>query len=461
MDINMGMYSQQTQKLIITPEMRQALEILQFNSMELNQFVQQELMNNPVIEIENRDNQADEKIENNDNEIDWQEYISQYEFKNNYMGVNIAEQPGEEKDFTKFTSITTSLKEHLLLQLEITGLNQYQKQVGEYIIENIDENGYLNLQDKEVIDKFNISKSELDNIIEKIKRFDPAGVAAKDLTECLLIQLIEKGYNDQVTIDIVTNFLSEIADNKLKVIANELDVSVKEVQNRLDIIKMLEPKPGRVFSMSRDVRYINPDITILKRNGEYIVIVNDITAPRLNISKYYKRLITDINIDDKTKEYINSKLNSAVRLIKNIEQRKNTIYKITNEIVNKQIDFFEKGKIYLKTMTLNDIAEEIEVNESTVSRAVNNKYAETPRGIFPLKYFFQSGVESETGEEISAESVKVMIEEIIDSEDRLKPFSDNWISNILNEKGINISRRTVAKYRDELGIPSSTKRKRY
>lgn len=458
MDINMGMYSQQTQKLVITPEMRQALEILQFNSMELNQFVQRELMNNPVIEIDSKDSEVDGELTNK--EIDWQEYISQYEPRSDYMGIDTNKQENE-KDFTKFKSITASLKEHLLLQLEILDLAQHEKQVGEYIIENIDQNGYLNLKDKEVIDKFNISKSELDNIIEKIQRFEPTGVAARDLTECLLIQLREKGYNDQVTIDIVTNFLSEIADNKLKVIANELDVSVKEVQNRLDIIKMLEPKPGRVFSMSRDVRYINPDITILKRNGEYIVIVNDIAAPRLNISKYYKRLITDININDKTKEYINSKLNSAVRLIKNIEQRKNTIYKITNEIVNKQIDFFEKGKIYLKAMTLKDIAEEIEVNESTVSRAVNNKYAETPRGIFPLKYFFQSGVESETGEEISAESVKVMIEEIIDSEDRLKPFSDNWISNILNEKGINISRRTVAKYRDKLGIPSSTKRKRY
>lgn len=466
MELNYNMQLEQSQKLIMTPEMQQALKILQCNSYELNQFIQEELIINPTLEIQNGNQESYQEEsslnnENNTERIDWSEYFSE----DNYgYSLNTYKENNDDKndrDFHWFMTEATNLKEHLLLQLHLLELNKIEKEVGKYIIENIDENGYLNLKTEETRHKFNVSKDAVQNLVYEIQRFDPQGVGGRDLKECLLIQLRGKDCNDKIVINIVENFLPELAENKLRFISKHLDIPIKEVQNAIDIIKKLEPKPGRLFSQARDLKYITPDVSILKRNGEYVVIVNDITSPRLNISKYYKKLITNRNTDSETMDYINRKLDSAVRLIKNIEQRRNTIFRVSKEIVEKQIDFFEKGKIYLKPMILKDIADEIGVNESTVSRAISGKYVETPRGTFQFKYFFQSGTKKATGEGVSSESIKIIMKDMIDNENLLKPLSDQYICEVLNEKGISISRRTVAKYRSELGIPSSSKRKRY
>ncbi|WP_432666064.1 RNA polymerase factor sigma-54 [Wukongibacter baidiensis] len=466
MELGYNMHLEQSQKLVITPEMRQAIKILQFNSYELNQFIQEELTTNPTLEIQNGNQESYQEENSLNNErinekIDWSEYFSEDSYGYNFNTYKENNDDTNKKDFNWFMSEATKLKEHLLFQLQMLELNKIEKVVGKYLIENIDDNGYLNLNIEEIRSKFEVSNNTIQNIINEIQSFDPKGVGGRDLKECLLIQLRENNCYDKVVINIVENFLSELADNKLKYIAKQLDISIKEVQNAMDIIKKLEPKPGRVFSQARDLKYIMPDVAILKRNGEYVVLVNDITSPRLNISKYYKRLITNKDADSETMVYINKKLDSAVRLIKNIEQRRNTIYRVAKEIVEKQIDFFERGKIYLKPMILKDIADEMGVNESTVSRAISGKYVETPKGTFQFKYFFQSGTTKATGEGISSESIKIIIKDMVNNENSLKPFSDQHISAVLNEKGINISRRTVAKYRSELGIPSSTKRRRY
>lgn len=446
---------EQTQKLIMTPELKQAIEILQYNSMELNKFIQEELLNNPVLEhSQTRDERKNSDL------VDWKEiikYTDSFRYKNNAMSF----EDKEETSFDNYLSSETTLTEHLLFQLQFTLLKGKSKLAAEYIVENIDNNGYLKIDSKEIMTKYNLSEKEVENIIKTIQTFDPVGVGARSLKECLLIQLEHKKVNNDIIFEIVLNYLDELAKNKISFIAKELDVLPERVQEAVDFIKTLEPKPGRIFGSSKDVRYITPDVIVEKVNNEYVVIVKDTTAPRLSINHYYKKLLLNNEIGLNASSYINKKLNSALKIIRSIQQRRNTIYKVVKAIVDYQIDFFEKGTIYLKPLTLKEIADEIGVHESTVSRAVNGKYMQSPRGIFELKYFFQSGVSSTFGEGISAESIKSIIKDLIDNENPKKPLSDQAISNELNKIGIKISRRTVAKYRDEMQIASSSKRKRY
>ncbi|WP_207753447.1 RNA polymerase factor sigma-54 [Sporosalibacterium faouarense] len=460
MNFNMNMQQQQKQKLIMTTEMRQALKILQLNSNELNALIQEELMNNPVLEINSRND--DIKDSRKEEELSsWKKSLLEGSYQKSYNSHGKEWQDEDKKDFNNYISITQTLKEHLLFQLNMQNLSELEKDIAEYVIENIDENGYLNYGNPEIVEKFGVSIDEINKIVDIIQSFDPVGVGARDLKECLLIQLKEKEYENPVVLNIVNNYLADLKNNKLNYIATKLNVSVKVVQNSLDIIRTLEPKPGRLFSNSKDTQYINPDINIIKRDGEYIVIMNDISAPRLNISRYYKALNSKEDLDEETKTYINNKINSAIRLISNIEQRRNTIYSIVTEILKYQSGFFEKGKLYLKPMTLKDIALVLDINESTVSRAINDKYAETPMGTFALRFFFQGGKTKRAGEEISTQSIKLILKDIIAKENPTKPLSDQDLSNMFKNRGIDISRRTIAKYRNELNIPSSTQRRRY
>lgn len=276
-----------------------------------------------------------------------------------------------------------------------------------------------------------------------------------------MIQLKHRGKDKPEAHLIIENHLEDIAENRLCNIAKALGISVKEVQDISDEIKSLEPKPGRQFGSSSDNRYIVPDVTVEKVGDEYVIIVNDSTAPRLNISPYYQKMLREADKDSNISKFLSSRLNSALWLIRSIEQRRQTIYNVVKAVVNYQRDFLDHGPKHLKTLTLKQIADELGIHESTVSRSINGKYMQTPRGLFEIKYFFTSGVTGQDGSSIASESIKTIIREMIENEDPKSPLSDQAIADSMEECGIEISRRTIAKYRDEMSIPSSTKRKRF
>ena len=450
---------EQSQKLIMTPELRQAIQMLQFNSQELEQYLNSEMEINPLLEMEKKESNLEsiDDYTNKIEEIDWSDYWSQYD---DISYKNFSKAEDKKESFESYLSHKVSLKEHLLLQLNITIFNTFDKEIAHFIIESIDKNGYLKNDPKNIAKVFETSKERVENILQTIQTFDPVGIASRDLKECLRLQLQEKKLFDKNIDKIIDGYLEDVAKNRILKISKDLDISIKKAQYFCDIIKSLEPKPGRGFFHEDDeVKYITPDIYLHNIGGEYVIVLNDVTAPRLKINNFYKELLKDDN-NENTSDFIKKKLNSAMWVIKSIEQRRMTIYKVVESIVKFQREFFDKGKKFLRPLTLKDIAEDIDVHESTVSRATNGKYIQTPRGLFELKFFFSSGV---TGDDLSVAStgVKSMIKDLIEKEDPKKPISDQKIANILTSKDVNISRRTVAKYRDELGIPSSSGRRRY
>ena len=458
MRLSYDLILEQSQKLIMTPELRQAIELLQFNSLELKEYITNELEENPMLESAG----ANEEFENldkykDDNDIDWKEYLEKYDDISYRAQVD---KNVKEYNYESFISHGPTLREHLLSQLSLISLENKEYKIGENIIYNIDENGYLStsIEDIAKFMKSNIEEAKI--LLDIIQAFDPVGVGARDLKECLLIQLRDRKDVHPCTQTIIEDYLEDIGYNRVQKISKELGLELVEVQDICDYIKNLEPKPGRTFrGESGDARYITPDAEIKLVDGEFVVIINDSTGPKLNINNYYKELMKSEG-DKDTIDFLNEKFNSAMWVIRSIEQRKSTIRKVIESILKFQMDFFIEGEKSLKSLTLKDVAEDIEMHESTISRATNGKYVQTPRGLFELKYFFSSGILSEEGE-LSSTSIKVTLKEIIDNENNKKPYSDQKIAELLKEKGINISRRTVAKYRDELNIPSSTIRKRY
>ncbi len=472
MRLGFNLNVEQIQKLVMTPELKQAIQILQFNCQELSQFIDDQLLTNPLLDLgpsnENNSNKKAETVEADSNkeqktegdEIDWKEYLKEYDdISYKQSGYN---KDNDELSFEQFLSTDITLTEHLLFQLQFAVLDTKCKRIGKFIIESLDRNGYLTINTSEIAKYFHVSRKLAEDVLAIVQTFDPSGIAARDLKECLLIQIKQKRIQDDKVIKVVSNYLDYIAENRLTHIAKELNIPIKEVQRITDFIKTLEPKPGRIFGSSSDeVRYITPDVTVEKVDEEYIILVNDTTAPRLSINGYYRKMLLHEEKDSNTSKFLTGKLNSAMWLIKSIEQRRQTIYNVVKAIVDYQIEFFEKGKKHLKPLTLKQIADEVGVHESTVSRAINGKYMQSPRGVFDIKFFFTSGVSNVKGEGIASESIKSMIDEIIQNEDPQKPLSDQIISNKLKKKGINISRRTVAKYRDEMNILPSSKRKRF
>lgn len=474
MKMNFNLNLAQTQKLVMTPELKQAIEILQFNSLELNEFIVEELLNNPILQKNDADGESqslssvDESIDRYEKKdekddiyekIDWKEVAGDYSFSNGEGGkINYSKE--DDINYDNFVADEETLIDHLLFQLQLTVLSNEDREIAKYIIENINPNGYLELNVEHATKELKISEGELEYVIKTIQTFEPLGVCARNLNECLAIQAEIKFEEDPLILDIINNYLNDLASNRLNVISKALNISSDQVQKYADMIRTLEPKPGGAYSSMRDIRYVSPDVFVKKENGEYIITVNESSAPKLRINKFYKELLNG-DINDQASEYISKKLSSALKIIKSIEQRRNTIYKVVEAIIEHQFDFFEKGNMYLKTLTLKDIAEDIGVHESTVSRAVNGKYMQCPSGLYEIKFFFQSGVSGSFGEGVSSESIKVIIKELIDDEDPKKPISDQNISNELNTLGIKVSRRTIAKYRDEMFIPASSKRKRY
>ncbi len=456
MRLNYDLTLEQSQKLIMTPELRQAIQLLQYTSLELNSYLKNEMEENPLLEVEtpSEDNQSMETLKE-EKDIDWKEFLESYDDISYRSEVD---RNKKEYSFENFVSYTPSLKDYLIEQLNMISLGAAEYRIADYIIQNINSNGYLDASISDMALQLEVSEEEVEVVLTVVQAFEPYGVGARNLKECLLIQIREA--QDFLLKRIINDYLEDIASNKIGKIAKELDISTEKVQEYVDTIRCLEPKPGRTFrGDGEDTRYITPDASIEEIDGEYVIFINDVTGPRLSINKYYRSLLKDGG-DSETTEFLQDKLNSAMWLIKSIEQRRQTVYKVVESIMKYQKEFLIHGEKRLLPLTLKDVAEDIEMHESTISRATNGKYVQTPRGVFELKYFFTTGLSGESGE-VSATSVKSIIRGIIDTEDQKKPLSDQHISNILKERGMEVSRRTVAKYRDELKIPSSSRRRRY
>lgn len=460
MNMGFGLYQEQTLKLVMTPELRQAITILQYSTVDLISYLQEQANENPVIELQEISATIDlgeAKTERPGPEIDWKELVGNratgdYSVKKNestYNPLDHVQRP------------TSTLYEHLETQLGyVKGFTPGQRKIALYLIGNLDEKGYLEVSLEEASRSLGISMEEAEDVLTVIQHFDPVGVCARNLEECLLLQLQHKGLDDDNIVSVVKHHLEDLANNRFQRIADKLSCSIQEVQQMADLVRTLNPRPGAAYNQG-ETRYVIPDVTVEKVAGEYIVLVNDITAPRLTINSFYEKMLKEQKSQDDARQFIHDKLNAALWLAKSLEQRRLTLMRVTQAIVEMQRDFFEYGVHYLKPMTQKEIAERVTLHESTISRATSNKYVQTPRGIFELKYFFTSALSTANGEVTSSESVKKQIKAIIEQEDRKRPLSDQIIAEMLAKKGVEISRRTVAKYREEMMIPSSAKRKRF
>ena len=456
LDFNLNLV--QEQKLIMTQQMQLSIKLLQMSTYDLREYIEKEFLENPILEGNFDFVQEDKKYED---KIDYKEMLKYLEF-DNYGSQSYGEYDKED-DVSPFNFISNkeSLTEYLQEQLIEIDEDEYKKAIVSYMIENLDRKGYLDISLDEICNELSIPKNLGEEALEILQDLEPDGIGARDLKECLKIQLIKRGILDDNLEKIIDEYLELVADNKFNVIAKNLSITPKEAQDLGDIIKKLEPKPSRGFYTGDDVKYIIPDAAIRKIDGEYFVIMNEGVLPRLSISKVYRDILNQKE-DKNTENYVKEKLNTAMFLIKSIEQRKSTLLKILEKIVENQKDYFDKGQKYLKPMTLKDMAEMIGVHESTVSRAVKDKYILTSFGTVKIKDLFTIGlsVNKSEGEEVAVVNIKKQIKEIVDEEDKRKPLSDQAICDKLNKTNLNISRRTVAKYREEIGIKSSSKRKR-
>ena len=469
-----------SQKLIMTPSLQQAIKLLQLSKLELQEVLNQELLENPLLdetaeetkaeeaETETTDSKSDaeaeaktletkEKEKDSFDEIDYDAYFQDYiEYGYNPRMTEEHEEFPIENTLTRPPDLT----DHLTWQLNMSDASPRIKDVGAFIIGNIDEDGYLRATDDEIRAAGPYTQDEVDAAIRAVQALDPIGVGARDLRECLLLQLEFLEIDVPLVEIIIRDHWEMFMQRHFVQLAKALQIDMKTLEGIVEIIKHLDPKPGRKYSNERAI-YVEPDVYVQKVGDEYIIVLNEDGMPKLRINGSYRAMLNsmDSKSDGETVNYIKDKIRSAVWLIKSLDQRQRTIYKVAESIVKHQREFLEKGIDFLRPLVLRDVADDIQMHESTVSRVVSNKYMHTPRGLFLMKYFFHSGIDSDSGEDISSLTVKKKIQGYIDAEDPRKPLSDSKIMKILNDEGINIARRTVAKYRDELNIPSSTDRK--
>jgi RNA polymerase sigma-54 factor len=467
----------------MTPSLQQAIKLLQLSKLELSEVLNQELLENPLLEETAEEAKAEEtpaeeteaaknnteeppKVEakteeekkDSFDEIDYDAYFQDYiEYGYNPRGM------GEEhEEFPIENTLTRppNLSDHLTWQLSMSDASPRTKEIANFIIGNIDEDGYLRASNDEIAAAVGATPEEVETAVKAVQSLDPIGVAARDLRECLLLQLEFLEIDDPLVEIIVRDHWDEFMQRKFVPLAKVLGIDLKKLEGIVEIIKHLDPKPGRKYSNERAI-YVEPDVYVHKVGDEYVIVLNEDGMPKLRINSGYRSMLhsMDSKQDGETVNYIKDKIRSAVWLIKSLDQRQRTIYKVAESIVKHQREFLEKGIDFLRPLVLRDVADDIQMHESTVSRVVSNKYMHTPRGLFLMKYFFHSGIDSDTGEDISSLTVKKKIQSYIENEDPRKPLSDSKIMKILNDEGINIARRTVAKYRDELNIPSSTDRK--
>ena len=461
-----------TQQLVMTPQLQLAIRLLQLSRLELLDTIQQELEQNPVLEevidetSTKTDNQPqEEKTESPDevvigetipDDIDWRNYIEEY----NTPGKTSYEfERKEQLGFEQFLVKKRSLQDHLLWQLMMTGPDSATKQIGSLIVGNINTDGYLDASLDEIAEAGDTSPESAWKVLNLMQTFDPPGVCARNLKETLLIQAGQLGLANTLVEKIITDHLNHLENRNMAAICRELGVEKKSIFQAVEIIQTLEPKPGRMFS-DETPQHIITDVYVYKYDEEFVILLNDNGLPHLRINTLDRNcLMGDSQVSAKEKEYIREKLRSATWLIRSVHQRKKTIYRVMKSILRFQRSFFEKGVSHLKPMVLRDVAADIEMHESTISRVTTNKYAHTPQGIFELKYFFNSPINRVHGEAVASASVKDKIKHIIDGESPRKPYSDKKISQILKNDNIDIARRTVAKYRESLNILPSSKRK--
>jgi RNA polymerase sigma-54 factor len=470
-----------SQKLIMTPSLQQAIKLLQLSKLELQEVLNQELLENPLLEesaeeVKSEEVQAEETKSENEqaaeppaveakkeekdsfDEIDYDAYFQDYiEYGYNPRGM------GEEhEEFPIENTLTRppNLSDHLTWQLSMSDASPKTKEIASFIIGNIDEDGYLRASNEEVAAAGGHTVEEVEAAVSAVQSLDPIGVGARDLRECLLLQLRFLEIDAPLVEVIIRDHWEEFMQRKFVALAKALGIDMKTLEGIVELIKHLDPKPGRKYSNERAI-YVEPDVYVHKVGDEYVIVLNEDGMPKLRINSGYRSMLNsmDSKSDGETVNYIKDKIRSAVWLIKSLDQRQRTIYKVAESIVKHQREFLERGIDFLRPLVLRDVADDIQMHESTVSRVVSNKYMHTPRGLFLMKYFFHSGIDSDTGEDISSLTVKKKIQSYIENEDPRKPLSDSKIMKILNDEGINIARRTVAKYRDELNIPSSTDRK--
>lgn len=446
MNFNNSLQLTQSQKLVMTTQLKQSLAILNMSKLELDEEIVREAESNPLLDVEKG------------SEINWEEYIKDIEKSNYKDRSEFSYNPDNDINLENMVKYSSNIYEHLLLQISLYKLREEEREICEYIIENLDEDGYLRIDDKEIINTLGIDRETFEDCLANIQQLEPNGVGARDISECLIIQMHNLGIFNDTLEDIVANDLHLIASNKYKDISKKYNISLDRCVNLINIIKTLDPKPGRSCCVEKSV-YIQPDVVVEKFDEEFVVYLNEKDNYKIKINNYYKEILKNSQSDDNAKEFIKDRLNSATGLMKNIESRKNTVLRIAEEIVKAQEEFLRKGVKHIRPLKMKDIAEKLEFHESTISRGVNGKYMLTPFGVYEFKYFFSSAIETEEDGMASSTSIKKIIQETIKNENKKKPLSDDHISKMLKEQGINVARRTVAKYREELGILSSSKRK--
>lgn len=452
---------------VLAPQLQQSLQILQVPMLELRNLVQQEIQTNPTLEeeitepsIEDRQAERDEFDEEFERlaklDDEWRDYMAQ---NSTYSGRS---QEEEERRQFFFDSIVSSetLQQHLMEQVHGGDFDEEDRKIAELLIGNIDDVGFLQASVEEMSQNTGMDQEALERVLAVIQTFHPVGVAARDLRECLLIQLRRLGKEGSLEYRIVDRYLEDLGKRRFPEIARRLGTTTDQVQRAANFIATLDPKPGQIFAPDPN-NYVLPDVVVEKIGDDYTISLNGDQIPHLRISNTYKDLMTQERNGNDVKDYIRDKIRSGKFLIKSIHQRQQTISNISHEIVARQQEFLEKGSSALKPMTMVQIAEAVGVHETTVSRAISGKYMATPQGVYEMKYFFTPGYQTADGQTMSNTSVKEAIGDLVKSEDPKKPLSDKEIVEILSERGIPIARRTVAKYRSELNILPSNMRKRY
>jgi len=478
MAMEMRQQLKMSQQLVMTPQLQQAIKLLQLTRLELQDVVRQELEENPLLEetLEADEIRETEQVEHAESEDtsdvvseefkevetgddtlrDWDSYLDGYTYSS-------GEQYRDDEDRPSFENLLTkrgTLTDHLLWQLHMGHFSDEEVDIGEEIIGNIDEDGYLRASLEEIAMACSKDEGIVSPVLSKIQEFDPCGVAARSVQECLLLQARFLGMQGSVVERILLHNLKDLETRKYKQIARDLGVDINQILMAAKIIGGFDPKPGSMYS-PEDVQYISADIFVYKVGDEYLVMLNDEGLPNLKVSPYYAEAKTNGMVDSKADDYINDKVRSALWLIKSIQQRQRTIYKVAKSIIRFQREFLDHGIEFLRPLVLRDVADDIGMHESTISRVTTNKYMQTPQGLFELKYFFNSGLSTSEGDFVASESVKNRIKEIIEKEDSRKPLSDQKIADMLSGQTVNIARRTVTKYREILKLGSSSERKRH
>ncbi|HHO76904.1 MAG TPA: RNA polymerase sigma-54 factor [Deltaproteobacteria bacterium] len=444
-----------SQQLIMTPQLQQAIKLLQLSRLELKEYITEELQSNPLLDADSTTFRDSEPKTDETFKWKWDAYLETYG-QDNVPYYEDDERPSIESTATR----AEGLVEHLLWQIRMNDFNDQEREIGIFIISNLDHNGYLSMDIDSICEATSHHGTLVESTLCKIQRFDPIGIAAKDLKDCLHIQAKVLDLEDTLIWKIIDSHLEDLQTKNYDKIARELDVTVDEVSQAASIIVNMEPRPARDYT-DEPPRYIVPDIYVVNMEGQFVVVLNEEDLPILKINKEYQNMMSSDGTGKIARDYLSDCHKSAQWLLKSIQQRQNTLCKVTESIVRFQNEFFEHGITRLKPLVLRDVADDVGMHESTISRVTSNKYVHTPLGTFELKYFFNSGISKSDGSFVASQSVKNEIENIIKAEDPKHPLSDQAIAQKLKIKGVTIARRTVAKYREILGIVPSNRRKKH